>query len=86
MGPISISINADLIKDYAGGIFNDKACFDFLNHAALAVGYGTEEKHDFWIVKNSWAASWGEHGYIRMTRNRFNQCGIASKPGFPIIA
>lgn len=86
IGPISVKINGDDIIFYGGGIFDQPNCAKYAFHYALAVGYGTENKTDYWIIKNSWGEKWGEKGYIRMSRNKNQQCGISTYSNYPILA
>ena len=41
---------------------------------------------DYWIVKNSYGAQWGESGYIKIQRNvgGAGKCGIAMMPSYPV--
>ncbi|XP_028138891.1 procathepsin L-like [Diabrotica virgifera virgifera] len=88
-GPISVAIDASAtFQLYVSGILDDTECsneFDSLNHGVLVVGYGTEKGKDYWIVKNSWGVNWGMDGYIRMSRNKNNQCGITTDGVYPTI-
>ncbi|XP_063727493.1 cathepsin L-like [Symsagittifera roscoffensis] len=89
VGPISIAIDASghAFQLYRRGIYNPTSCNQYLlNHGVLiADGYGSEDGTDYWLVKNSWGANWGEAGYIKMIRNENNKCGIASQAVYPLV-
>lgn len=37
------------------------------------------------VLVHSWGTGWGESGYIKMVRNKYNQCGIASDALYPML-
>jgi len=77
-GPLSLGLNADTLQFYMGGVMDpsqDDCDPDGMDHAVTAVGYG-KEGQDYWIIRNSWGAAWGEKGYFRMSRGK-NTCGLA---------
>jgi len=69
-GPISITVAAEPWQFYGGGVFSgcSKGMFSSsgstLDHGVQLVGYS----QDYWRVRNSWGAGWGEKGFIRISR------------------
>jgi cathepsin L len=88
-GPVAAGIDASWtsFQLYQSGVYDEPRCGngeDDLDHGIVVIGYGTDAATPFWIVRNSWGTGWGEKGYVRMSRNKNNQCGIATTAVIPI--
>jgi len=87
-GPIAIAFQVyGSFSSYTSGVYSDPNCGTTagqVNHAVLAVGYGTDNGTDYWIVKNSWSADWGDQGYFKIVRG-VNMCAIAQCNSFPAL-
>jgi cathepsin H len=86
-GPVSIAFEVvDGFRDYLSGVYSSDVCLNStadVNHAVVAVGYGSENGTDYWIVKNSWGADWGDEGFFKISRG-VNMCGVAVCNSFPL--
>lgn len=90
--PVSIAIEADqqVFQFYKSGVFDDPGCGSDLDHGVAAVGYGTsDDGQDYFKVRNSWGQSWGDEGYILISRSTENNvngtCGILSFASMPVL-
>lgn len=86
-GPVVAVISHQAVRSYKGGVYDNKHCGHNPDLAVLIVGYGHCRHYgDYWILKTPLGTSFGEHGYIRLARNKNNQCGILNRVYFPVIA
>lgn len=89
IGPISVGLDASSkeFRFYKSGVM-DK-CGTMINHAVLLVGYGTDEAsgQDYFTIKNSWAETYGDKGYIKISRGKHlaGTCGVTTTASYPIV-
>lgn len=73
VGPLAVNVDASTWHAYTGGVYDgcgDSSSPSDINHVVVLVGYGEDSAtgQKYWLVRNSWSASWGEQGYIRLLR------------------
>jgi C1A family cysteine protease len=87
--PVSVCVNAGAWNDYTGGIMSSAQCgsmaADEQDHCVMATGFNTDSTGSYWIVRNSWASTWGEKGYIYLDMAD-NTCGLADDATIPTVS
>jgi len=88
-GPTSVTVDAmaSVFQGYTSGVVNSADCGTSLDHAITAVGYGNDGTQDFYIVRNSWTANWGDKGYIKIAavEGTVGICGIQQTSVWPTM-
>uniref|UniRef100_A0A7S4T955 Peptidase C1A papain C-terminal domain-containing protein n=1 Tax=Alexandrium monilatum TaxID=311494 RepID=A0A7S4T955_9DINO len=86
-GPVAVTVAASYWYMYEGGIFDGcSKSRPILNHAVVLTGYGEEQTKThglvhYWTIRNSWSATWGERGYMRLRRYPDREpCGVDDVP------
>jgi len=85
IGPLAVTLDSNPVTFmlYKRGLYNDPRCGNgSSNHAGVLVGYGSEDGFDYYIYRNSWGASWGEAGYMRLGRDR---CSVTANAWYPVL-
>merc|ERR1712093_368864 len=86
--PVSICVNAGVWNDYTGGVMTSQACGPmgamYQDHCVMATGFNATAPKPYWIVRNSWASTWGEEGYIYLEMAK-NTCGLADDATIPHV-
>jgi hypothetical protein len=74
--PVAVLVDGTYFSSYSSGLFSN--CSFVPNAAALLVGTTDE----YYKLKMSWGAGWGEKGYIRLAK-KSDVCGICSSVSYP---
>jgi C1A family cysteine protease len=80
LAPLSICVDAQNWQHYSSGIMTAHQCAIRvrLDHCVQIIGYDTAHNPPFWMVRNSWGESWGEHGLIFLQYGQ-NTCGLSDE-------
>jgi len=78
-GPIACGIEATAALEafHGTGVFFGQAGQNQINHEISVAGWGTDSVGgDYWIVRNSWGAYWGDYGWFKLSRNAGQDLGV----------
>lgn len=82
-GPVTVAIDSSAFdfQFYKRGIYS--GCGKKLDHSVLLVGYGERNRQKYWRIKNQWSTEWGMNGYMDISRDTPNNCGISTMAILP---
>ena len=86
--PVSVAIQSqvDQWQHYKSGVITSIQCYDmFQDHAVLAFGYGILDGEEYFLLKNSVGADWGDNGYARVSTSKKKICGVLTYGSYPTI-
>merc|ERR1712096_230484 len=84
---VAIAVVSDFYR-YKAGVYSGAACgTTSINHAVDIVGYGVMDGKNYYRVRNSWGANWGDKGYINMARQSTGDgiCQLAKYSHYPVV-
>jgi C1A family cysteine protease len=80
-GPPSVCVAAESWNTYSGGVMT--TCPGTIDHCVQAVGYEIPSSgKSYWLVRNSWGATWGNAGYIYLDMSG-DTCMIQNDINYP---
>ena len=75
-GPVQTAFTVyEDFYSYTSGVYTHTTGGEVGGHAVKIIGWGNQKGTNYWIVANSWGASWGMSGFFWIA---FGQCGIDS--------
>jgi len=86
--PVAVAIEADtsVFQSYKSGVITGTACGTSLDHGVVAVGYNDAASPAYYNVRNSWGASWGDKGHVKIgITDGAGVCGIQMAASYPTL-
>lgn len=71
---INIGTSGDFLE-YGGGVHSAEACCAGVpkeecgRHWVLLIGHGREDGEEYWLIRNSYSAAWGDKGHYKLNKN-----------------
>ncbi|XP_055586210.1 cathepsin B-like [Uranotaenia lowii] len=77
-GPVMAVFNVyDDFRAYKSGVYKHVTGEGKGTHVLRIIGWGVEDGVKYWLAANSWGATWGTSGFVKIARGS-NECGIES--------